>query len=102
MILAMSGNGMSVSRLAGELLFEGYDNPLLDLAKTLPSSTTGGAPPVDRFGLFYEVSVTILLMFNIYLYVNVWMFVCMNLCSYVCVYNIICISKIEKMNHSIY
>lgn len=54
MILAMSGNGMSVSRLAGELLFEGYDDPLLDLAKTLPSSTTGGAPPVDRFGLFYE------------------------------------------------
>ncbi|CAH2108669.1 unnamed protein product [Euphydryas editha] len=52
--LAMFGHGISVSRLAGELLFEGYEDPLLDLAKSLPSSTTGGAPPVDRFGLFYE------------------------------------------------
>ncbi|CAG4999255.1 unnamed protein product [Parnassius apollo] len=51
--LAMFGEGMSISRLAGELLFEGYDDPLLDLAKSLPESTTGGAPPVDRFGLFY-------------------------------------------------
>ncbi|XP_047530543.1 protein peste-like isoform X1 [Vanessa atalanta] len=52
--LAMFGHGMSISRLAGELLFDGYEDPLLDLAKSLPSSTTGGAPPVDRFGLFYE------------------------------------------------
>ena len=54
--LAMFGHGISVSRLAGELMFEGYEDPLIDLAKSLPASTTGGAPPVDRFGLFYEVS----------------------------------------------
>ncbi|CAH2077138.1 unnamed protein product, partial [Iphiclides podalirius] len=52
--LAMFGQHMSITRLAGELLFEGYEDPLLNLAKSLPASTTGGAPPVDRFGLFYE------------------------------------------------
>lgn len=52
--LAMFGHGISVSRLAGELMFEGYEDPLIDLAKSLPASTTGGAPPVDKFGLFYE------------------------------------------------
>ncbi|CAK1540786.1 unnamed protein product [Leptosia nina] len=51
--LAMFGQGISVSRLAGELLFEGYDDPLMEIAKNLPASTTGGAPPLDRFGLFY-------------------------------------------------
>ncbi|CAF4893469.1 unnamed protein product [Pieris macdunnoughi] len=53
MALAMFGQGISVSKLAGELLFEGYDDPLMDIAKNLPASTTGGAPPLDRFGLFY-------------------------------------------------
>ncbi|XP_049868378.1 protein peste-like [Pectinophora gossypiella] len=51
--LAMFGQGISVSKLAGEILFEGYEDPLLDLAKSLPPSATGGAPPVDRFGWFY-------------------------------------------------
>lgn len=70
--LAMFGHGMSVSRLAGELLFEGYEDPLLELSKSLPASTTGGAPPVDRFGLFYEVFVIIFLS-NVY-YLRVDMF----------------------------
>ncbi|XP_052755026.1 protein peste-like isoform X2 [Galleria mellonella] len=52
--LALFGQQMAVSRLAGELLFEGYEDPLLEFAKTLPPSTTGGAPQVDRFGWFYE------------------------------------------------
>ncbi|XP_013149053.1 PREDICTED: protein croquemort-like [Papilio polytes] len=51
--LAMFGHHLSISKLATELLFEGYDDPLLDLAKSLPASATGGAPPVDKFGLFY-------------------------------------------------
>ncbi|XP_014369351.2 protein peste isoform X1 [Papilio machaon] len=51
--LAMFGHHVSISKLATELLFEGYDDPLLDLAKNLPASATGGAPPVDKFGLFY-------------------------------------------------
>ncbi|KAL4710659.1 hypothetical protein ACJJTC_003295, partial [Scirpophaga incertulas] len=52
--LAMFGQKVSVSKTARELFFEGYEDPLLDLAKSLPPSTTGGAPPVDRFGWFYE------------------------------------------------
>ncbi|XP_068632464.1 protein peste-like [Battus philenor] len=51
--LAMFGQHMSITRQASELLFEGYEDPLLNLAKSLPASTTGGAPPLDRFGLFY-------------------------------------------------
>ncbi|GBO98673.1 Protein peste [Eumeta japonica] len=50
--LAMFNHKISVSKLAKELLFDGYEDSLLDLAKSLPSSTTGGAPPVDRFGWF--------------------------------------------------
>lgn len=57
--LAMFGQHISVSKLAKELLFDGYEDPLLDLAKSLPPSTTGGAPPVDRFGWFYEVSMLV-------------------------------------------
>ncbi|XP_028159775.1 protein peste-like [Ostrinia furnacalis] len=52
--LAMFGQHISVSKLARELLFEGYEDSLLELAKSLPPSTTGGAPPIDRFGWFYE------------------------------------------------
>ncbi|KOB79183.1 Scavenger receptor class B member 4, partial [Operophtera brumata] len=51
--LAMFGQGVSVTKTAGQMLFEGYEDPLLDLAKSLPASTTGGAPPVDKFGWFY-------------------------------------------------
>ncbi|XP_034826856.1 protein peste-like [Maniola hyperantus] len=53
MALAMFGHGMTISRPARQLLFEGFDDPLLDMAKNLPASATGGAPQVDRFGLFY-------------------------------------------------
>lgn len=52
----MFSQHVSVTKTAGEMLFEGYEDPLLDLAKSLPSSATGGAPPVDRFGWFYGVS----------------------------------------------
>ncbi|XP_026732809.1 protein peste-like isoform X1 [Trichoplusia ni] len=52
--LAMFNQQIAISKLAKELLFDGYEDPLLDLAKSLPPSTTGGAPPVDRFGWFYE------------------------------------------------
>ncbi|XP_023934288.1 protein peste [Bicyclus anynana] len=53
MMLAMLGHGLTTTRTVRELLFEGFEDRLLDIAKTLPASTTGGAPPVDRFGLFY-------------------------------------------------
>ncbi|CAB3235288.1 unnamed protein product [Arctia plantaginis] len=51
--LKMFKQQFSVTKTASELLFEGYNDSLLDLAKSLPASTTGGAPPVDKFGWFY-------------------------------------------------
>ncbi|KAJ2950287.1 hypothetical protein O0L34_g11650 [Tuta absoluta] len=51
--LQLYGQAISVTKPARELLFEGYEDPLLDMAKNLPASVTGGAPPVDRFGWFY-------------------------------------------------
>ncbi|XP_072938810.1 protein peste-like [Epargyreus clarus] len=53
MALAMYNHRFSVSKLAGELLFDGYNDELLDWARLLPASLTGGAPPVDKFGFFY-------------------------------------------------
>lgn len=64
--LAMFGQRVSVTKTAGQMLFEGYEDPLLDLAKSLPASTTGGAPPVDRFGWFYGVSI-LLFVFTFHL-----------------------------------
>ncbi|XP_059055477.1 protein peste-like [Achroia grisella] len=52
--LAVFGQQISVSKTAGELLFDGYEDSLLDFAKTLPPSATDGAPQVDRFGWFFE------------------------------------------------
>lgn len=61
--LKMFNQQFSVTKTASELLFEGYNDPLLDLAKSLPASTTGGAPPVDKFGWFYGVSNDLALRF---------------------------------------
>ncbi|XP_048480470.1 protein peste [Plutella xylostella] len=52
--LAMFGQQMAVSKPARELMFEGYDDLMLEFAKTLPDSATGGAPKIDRFGWFYQ------------------------------------------------
>lgn len=44
---------ISVSKSAGELLFDGYQDGLLDFANSLPIETS--APKVDKFGWFYNV-----------------------------------------------
>lgn len=52
--LAIFQQRLHVTKTVRELLFEGYEDPLLDFAKSLPPGATGGAPLVDRFGWFYS------------------------------------------------
>ncbi len=40
-----------VTKTVGELLFDGYKDPLLDLAQRLPAGTF---PPLDKFGWYYS------------------------------------------------
>lgn len=40
----------------GQLLFEGYEDPFVDIALTLPF-IADTLPPFDKFGWFYTVSI---------------------------------------------
>jgi hypothetical protein len=57
--LAMRGlrTKYHVTKKAREFLFEGYNDPLLDLAAHLPPGITPVAIPFDKFGWFYTVSL---------------------------------------------
>lgn len=44
-----------ISKNVSELLFEGYSDPLLDLAGKLPSGIDLPIPDYDKFGWFYTV-----------------------------------------------
>lgn len=50
-IVKILGSKMFVTKTAGELLFDGYEDPLLDLAGQLPA---GILPPFDKFAWFYQ------------------------------------------------
>lgn len=54
-IVKLLKSQMFVTKTAGELLFDGYSDPLLDLAKELPP---GILPPFDKFAWFYQVTQT--------------------------------------------
>lgn len=54
-----------VSKSVGDLLFDGYDDPLIDLAKKLNISAFN--VPFKRFGWFVDVSFTIRTLFGSYL-----------------------------------
>lgn len=54
--LGMYNQKIAVHKTVGQLLFEGYPDEMLEMARTLPKYMTGGAPPVERFGWFYEVN----------------------------------------------
>lgn len=43
-----------VTKTAGELLFDGYEDPMINLAKNMPMLDAGEIP-FDRFGWFYTV-----------------------------------------------
>ena len=45
-----------IEKKVRELLFEGYSDPLLDIAKFIPPDFPVKIPPYDRFGWFYTVS----------------------------------------------
>jgi len=50
-IVRTYGSQMFVTKTARELLFDGYEDPLLDLASKLPP---GILPPFDKFAWFYQ------------------------------------------------
>ena len=50
-------NEVFISKNVSELLFEGYSDPLLDLASHLPENISISIPDYDKFGWFYDVSL---------------------------------------------
>lgn len=44
-----------IKRTVGEFLFQGFNDPLIDLAKTMPFLAGDNVPPFDKFGWFYLV-----------------------------------------------
>lgn len=50
--LRMTGQKVWVTKTAGELLFEGYSDPILTMASKMPSLADTKIP-VDKFGWFY-------------------------------------------------
>lgn len=52
-ILKMLKSEVFIVKTAGELLFDGYSDPLIDLGRRFPM---GDIPPIDKFGWFYQVS----------------------------------------------
>lgn len=47
---------LTVDRSISQLLFEGYEDPLINMAKTMENLQHLEIPPYDKFGWFYEVS----------------------------------------------
>ena len=44
---------MFLNRTVGELLFDGYDDPILEIGASFDDEE--GAMPVDKFAYFYKV-----------------------------------------------
>ncbi len=44
-----------ITKTAGELLFDGYDDPMIRIAKDMPILDAGDIP-FDKFGWFYMAS----------------------------------------------
>lgn len=56
MAMRALGVEISVKKSVGQFLFDGYADPLLDLAKLIPSAIVPVTIPFDKFGWFYTVS----------------------------------------------
>lgn len=52
--LSLYGQEISVTKLAREFLFEGYEDELVNAAKEMPFLTEGAEVPFDRVGWFYQ------------------------------------------------
>lgn len=55
--LALYGQKLHVTKTANQWLFEGYEDPIIDVAKGIASILGVGDVPFDRFGWFYMVRV---------------------------------------------
>lgn len=53
--LAAIAPTIDITRSVGQLLFQGYEDPYVDMANTLPFLAET-LPPFDKFGWFYTVS----------------------------------------------
>ncbi|OXA59423.1 Protein croquemort [Folsomia candida] len=54
LIMEFLGIKIWVKKTVGEFLFDGYGDPLLDLAKLMPSAVVPVTIPFDKFGWFYK------------------------------------------------
>lgn len=62
--MGLYGEERHVTKRVQELLFDGFEDPLIDMARSMPSLTGGGAVPFDKFGWFYTVNSYLLMTFR--------------------------------------
>jgi hypothetical protein len=55
--LAFYGQKLHITKNASQWLFEGYEDPIINVAKEIASFLGVGDIPFDRFGWFYKVSL---------------------------------------------
>lgn len=46
-----------IKKTVGEILFDGYNDALLDMARSMPMLAGQGIPNYDKFGWFYKVRI---------------------------------------------
>ena len=57
MSLAFYGQKIHITKTASQWLFEGYEDPIISVAKEIASFLGIPAIPFDRFGWFYQVRI---------------------------------------------
>lgn len=55
--LVYYGQKVHITKTASEWLFEGYEDPIIGVAKDIASILGMSEVPFDRFGWFYQVKV---------------------------------------------
>jgi hypothetical protein len=55
--MRLFGTTLHVQKKVREFIFEGYRDPLLDLASIIPPELAPISIPFDKFGWFYTVSL---------------------------------------------
>lgn len=61
--LAFYGQKLHTTKTANEWLFEGYEDPIITVAKDIASILGVGDIPFDRFGWFYQVKYLLLILY---------------------------------------
>jgi len=62
--MAFFGQQVHVTKTANEWLFEGYEDPIINVAKDIASILNIGDIPFERFGWFYQVSCAVQVNLN--------------------------------------